>query len=365
MIIITEKELNALTQTSPALLKRKQHPTLPISIYNYTSTAQYKKFWNPFTLAARGLIIEHETSLVVARPLRKFFNYEENMHKQPKQNLKLNVMEKVDGSLGIWFCYQGQWMMATRQSFTGPQAVEGEKIAKEQRLHEKCDERKTYCFEIIYPENKLVVNYGLRREIVLLAVIDTGSGFDEPNVEVAKIAAALGVKSAKSYNVGDAQIKQLQGMEKLNEEGFVVRFKESGERVKVKFATYLELVKGESNKGSRQVRNSVHTRLLRNPKDKVENHLDDMPDEFYDEARKAQDEFFSMFERAGSEFDLYATQYEIKALKDIPTDLVGQPMLCRWLRLVRSGKGTDEVRKEVRDEYSLRIMRTILKYKAG
>ncbi len=39
---------------------------------------------------------------------------------------------------------------------------------------------KTYLFEIIYPENRIVVNYGDVEELVLLAIIDNATALDLP-----------------------------------------------------------------------------------------------------------------------------------------------------------------------------------------
>jgi T4 RnlA family RNA ligase len=359
---ILDIDLNKLTHTKPALIKRKQHPHLPISIYNYTEICQFRKHWNPLTLAARGLVVEHETSLIVARPMPKFFNYSENKHTAPKKNFGLSVLEKLDGSLGIWFCYQGEWMMTSRGSFDGQQASEGAKMAKTHGLHKSCDKTKTYCFEIIYPENKIVVNYGKRQELVLLAVIDTATGHDAPNAEVGSIAKRIGVKVARSFDVDDPEVEKLYAVDRLNEEGFVVRFHETGERVKVKFASYLNLAKDKSMKGGykKSMTYLIRERLLKDPKDMVENNLDSIPDEFFDEARKAQEDFFLLLERTGQDFDNYVLQYQDSDISAVPKDLAGSPMLCKWLRLSKAGKGTPEMRGEIRKEYALRVLRTIL-----
>lgn len=86
--------------------------------------------------------------------------------------------------------------MANAGFFCKSSDQEGTEIAKELRLAEKCDAGKTYCFEIVYPANKILVDYGKRRELVLLAVIDTEFGFDEPNSTLAAIAQDLGVRVA-------------------------------------------------------------------------------------------------------------------------------------------------------------------------
>lgn len=62
------------------LLRCQTHPTLPLTIWNYTEKVQYEKLWDEVTLACRGLVTMDETGEVVARPFKKFFNMEEGMH---------------------------------------------------------------------------------------------------------------------------------------------------------------------------------------------------------------------------------------------------------------------------------------------
>ena len=64
--------------------------------------------------------------------------------------------------------------LATRGSFSSDQALVGTDILHEQYLQQgyEFDPRYTYLFEILYPENRIVVDYRGLRDIVLLAVLD-------------------------------------------------------------------------------------------------------------------------------------------------------------------------------------------------
>ncbi len=61
------------------LLYKQTHPTLPLTIWNYTPAVQYGEKWDEVTLQCRGLVTGTEGD-VVARPFKKFFNLEENKH---------------------------------------------------------------------------------------------------------------------------------------------------------------------------------------------------------------------------------------------------------------------------------------------
>ncbi|KAF5371440.1 hypothetical protein D9757_009984 [Collybiopsis confluens] len=59
------------------LLKSSPHPSLPISIINYTNDTEWHRQWDDLTMAARVLVIEPSTGTVVSRAFSKFFNWDE------------------------------------------------------------------------------------------------------------------------------------------------------------------------------------------------------------------------------------------------------------------------------------------------
>lgn len=77
-----------------------------------------------------------------------------------------------------------------------------------------------------------MVDYGLRRDLILLAIIDTATGKEEELQDI-------GFPIVKKYD-GIEDISELIKLGEANREGFVIRF-ESGLRYKVKFQEYLRL----------------------------------------------------------------------------------------------------------------------------
>jgi len=126
-------------------LIKQTHPTLPLTIWNYSISTQYEGHWDDVTLMCRGLVTDDEGN-IVARPFKKFFNMEENMHVPTKE---FDVYEKMDGSLGILFFYVNQWVFASRGSFISDQAIKGKELLRKYNLDE-LDVENTYLFEIIY-----------------------------------------------------------------------------------------------------------------------------------------------------------------------------------------------------------------------
>jgi RNA ligase len=236
MTIQNTNELASLAEMiANGYIVKRQHPTFPIAIYNYTAKAQYENVWNEATLTCRGLICDIDGN-VVARPFRKFFNLEqvESLPDEP-----FDVYEKLDGSLGILYWWDGKPYIATRGSFDSEQAVEANKMLANYDT-EWLDKRFTYLFEIIYPENRIVVDYGESRKLVLLAMISTQDGKEVSIYE--NVYANLGMFPLANKLFGVTYPQDLKKIERSNFEGFVLRF-QSGLRVKVKTSEYVRLHK--------------------------------------------------------------------------------------------------------------------------
>ncbi|MFD8685926.1 RNA ligase [Streptomyces sp. NPDC059651] len=232
---------------------RRPHPTLPLSIYTYTRAAQYAAAWTPVTLRCRGLVADDRNGQVVAHCLPKFFNTVEHNHDKPYApalpDEPFEVYEKVDGSLGIVFHYAGQWHAASKGSFAGEQATWAQQWID---AHDTSllVEGFTYIAEIIYPENRIVVDYGDRRDMVLLTAFDS-SGKEirlssvadhwEPIGSVIRTWGAVPLPDLLKLTEANARPdgRPVSGMAA---EGYVIRYA-SGLRTKAKFADYVRLHK--------------------------------------------------------------------------------------------------------------------------
>ncbi len=213
-------------------LSVQQHPTLDLWIYNYTQKAQYERLWTDEILMCRGLILD-TSGAIVSRPFPKFFNLEEKGPDWTPPSDRFEVTQKLDGSLGIMYQGGDGPCLATRGSFTSEQAEHANQILRQRYLHMPWNTLfRTYLFEIIYPENRIVVDYGELDDLILLGVIDTESG------EECELPAWFPNHVTRYDGLHD--LAALKGLAKANEEGFVVRFT-TGERVKVKFDEYVRL----------------------------------------------------------------------------------------------------------------------------
>ncbi|MET9888239.1 T4 RnlA family RNA ligase [Streptomyces sp. NPDC006430] len=230
---------------------RKPHPELPLSIYTYTRTAQYERVWNRVTTRCRGLVADDTTGEIVALPLPKFFNVGEHESGQPYApalpDEPFEVYDKVDGSLAVVFHYAGSWRVASKGSFISAQATWGQRRL-DGRDTSALVPGVTYLAEVLYPQNRIVVDYGERRDLVLLAAFGR-DGTEVPLAEAAAhwqgIGSVVTVWPAMPLDelMALAESNTMPGGERAtgtDAEGFVLRFA-SGVRAKAKLAEYVRL----------------------------------------------------------------------------------------------------------------------------
>jgi len=268
------------------LLYKQTHPSLPLTIWNYSEKVQYEGLWDEITLSCRGLVTD-DRAVVFARPFKKFFNMEEGRHTPTSE---FEVFEKMDGSLGIMFKYNGEVICATRGSFASDQAVWMSKFAKEYNYQDIIVDGFTYLFEIIYPENRIVVNYGDQERLVLLGIIKTESGQELPYDDISFDSWDI----VNKYD-GIRDYSELKSKIDNNAEGFVVRFS-NGDRMKIKGEEYLRLHKVMTNLSTTAV-----WEVLSNGGN-MDDLLKDVPDEFYSKIKNYEKSLIVQFNNLEEEY---------------------------------------------------------------
>lgn len=258
-----------------SLIVANKHPEYDIWILNYSPKAQSKKFWDEYTMSCRGMVIDNDGN-ILARPFQKFKNYQEHEPAEIDLTKPFVIYEKMDGSLIIVFYYalKMEWIVASRGSFISEQSIEAKKMLG--LKYEKLQQGNTYLFEIIYPENRIVVDYGDRRELVLLSKIETKTGIELFHRHLVKFYSNI-FTVVKVFDFKDIKNQNdLQALEETeNEEGYVFRFAD-GFRFKWKFSEYVRLHGILTN-----VSNLTVWEHMKNDYD-FDELLDRVPDEFYD-----------------------------------------------------------------------------------
>ncbi len=220
-------------------IREQRHPTLPLRIYNYTEKAVYERHWTLATLQCRGLILDMSGN-VVARPFPKFFNHGEEA--DPYTHSKdVWLFDKLDGSLGIGYHRpEGTTALATRGSFTSDQAHQGTEMLGDWSW----DPAYTPLFEIIYPENRIVLDYHGASKLVLLGAVEIATGTIYCADEAWRILDWAGEHA-----------EELRSMDltRPNREGVVVFHMRSNTLEKFKQEDYLALHKLVTNLNARTI----------------------------------------------------------------------------------------------------------------
>jgi RNA ligase len=280
------------------LLHKQTHPNHDLTIWNYSPKVQYERLWDDITLQCRGLVTNSKGD-VVARPFKKFFNYDEHTPEEIP-NEYFEVYEKMDGSLGILFNYNNEWIIATRGSFTSSQSIKGKELLEKynyNRLHPDY----TYLFEIIYKENRIVCDYDFE-DIVLLGMIHTKSG-DEINIHnnqedirFKNMISNIGFRVVMLYKTWGESYDLLQEEIPKDKEGYVIRFK-NGFRMKIKGDEYKRLHRILTNVSNRDIWEYLKENK---PFDDI---LDKVPDEFYNWVKETARDLKIKFEDIDSNYN--------------------------------------------------------------
>lgn len=209
-------------------------------LFSYRTDCLFDDNWNFFELVSRGLIINQRTGEIVARPFDKFFNWGQGGRTTKAPVVR--VTDKIDGSLGISYFDGTQYRIATRGSFSSDQAIWASEWLDNNVCGLDVYDQWTLLFEIVYPENRIVVDYGEREELVLLAARNRFSGEYIGEDYLCAMAQFLKLSMPQRYNMAYSP-ENLVTLCKIldpSKEGFVAEFAD-GSRFKFKGERYLEL----------------------------------------------------------------------------------------------------------------------------
>lgn len=250
----------------------KTKPVNGLVNYKYSAVAAALRKWNENTMRARGLVVDDTSGIIVARGFNKFFNLGEVQSFGVDVDIDAEgvIMDKLDGSLGLAYKIGDDWRVSTAGSLVSSQALHATQVMNERYANTSYTPGKTMLVEIIYPENRIVTDYGNKDDLVLLGGADTNGywvspeefTYDGPRVEYRR-GTIRDVLNATDPEDGT--------------EGFVIRL-DSGLLVKVKYPKYLALHRAKYMFSRKKVWEALKDGSF------VE-MLALLPDEFHDEAK--------------------------------------------------------------------------------
>jgi RNA ligase len=254
---------------SGGYIRVQRHPSLPLLIHNYTEKAQYEGVWNAATLACRGLV-STEDGRILARPFAKFFNHGQPGAPALDLDGPVAVTDKADGSLGVLYPAGDGFAVATRGSFDSVQARHATQVWRQRYAHRFTPpDGLTVLFEIVFPANRIVLDYGDLDDLILLGAVEVASGRSHGPAAVAGWPGPV-VESFSYATLAEA----LAAPPRDNREGLVVHFTDADTRLKIKYSEYVRLHRIVTGLNARVVWESL-----------VEGRLDELleplPDEFH------------------------------------------------------------------------------------
>lgn len=284
----------------------RYHPDYPYAIYCYTKKAMFDHKWNHVTKICRGLIVNDNTGEVIARPFAKFFNYGEPDAPLFNPDDFVTVFDKVDGSLGIAYDTPDGPAIATKGSFTSEQALHATELLRTNYPTYQVDDYCTDLFEIIYPDNRIVLDYGDLDALWYLGSVAINDGDDYWN------GLLIGIYNIpKNHFLMQGEFKDVLenlDLHRPNKEGVVIFNDYTGHRLKVKQEDYLELHRVMTGLNERQLWEWLSEGKMRS---KI---LEDLPEELHDWAKpildKLLDDFSDVTSRTWNAFNYHQRESE-------------------------------------------------------
>lgn len=210
------------------------------SVWCYTQNTVYSRYWDEVTMACRGLVTRDSDGGLVSRPIRKFFNVGEP--EALVRHDRFFAYDEVDGSLIVVGRDNGQAVVSTKGSFDTWHS----EAARGLLSGFVPPKGVTAVFELIHPDNRIVLDYQGYEGLYLIAAIDNVTGADiGTSEEVADFMGWHGdVVARRSFDLQRMMETVKDPLNGEGREGFVIVWPNDNgpwDRIKLKFAQYVLL----------------------------------------------------------------------------------------------------------------------------
>lgn len=241
--------------------------------------------WSKLARQCRGKVINIRTREIVSYPFNKFFNLDEvEETKQEKlrdllekDGVKISVTDKKDGSAIIVSKYNGEVVINTNGEFDNIQVTLAKKLLEDKYsyFYNNIPNGYTFVFELIHPDNKIVIDYGNEEKLYLLAVRDL------ENLELKTYSELIEIKEKYKLDITEAFeytdlsdfLDKALSDEEVGKEGWVFSIKDGSDTFmfKLKFKEYFKLSRLKNKPSLKK----VYTLLLNNNLDDVMAEVED------------------------------------------------------------------------------------------
>lgn len=225
----------------------EQHPSADLFLYGYLSIfSDAKRIWDDVNVHCRGLIVD-SSGKVIEHPFVKFWMFKQYLSAKDVlmnenkifriPDCPFRILEKIDGTMVMLYWVEDKPYLATQRSFTNPKAKKATEILYKKYGHtfSKFNRNYTYVFEAVYPEIKVLIDYGNLSDLFLIGIVDKKNGQLLPLEDIGfPMAHDYSLEYGHFHNFND-----LMALDLPNKEGFVIQY-ENGALIKVKFPWYLQ-----------------------------------------------------------------------------------------------------------------------------
>lgn len=227
------------------------HEKFPLSIYTYGRRTVHGDVWDHVTTKCRGIIVNRETGEIVARPFEKFHNYGSSQAEREHPTGYLHLMktspviwEKMDGFLVTIYSWDGIPYAASKGSFHSIHAKWATSEIRRYRVG-LLPQGWTLVCEGLHPDLRIVVDYGKRKELVPLALVNNETGEEMLPQKMGSLLVPMGFTLPRSWDMRlDEAVSRSRDDRKTGEEGYVATWYRDGQtpyRLKIKMIDYLRL----------------------------------------------------------------------------------------------------------------------------
>lgn len=247
----TDLELLTLLGLILASTTYKQHGSYVLMKYTKSIWAVS---WNSLSLHARGKVLDIHDHHVVAYPFDKFFNLDENpwtsqdyVRRLIAHSQEINVTEKKDGTAIIVTNTGSELLIHTSGDWDNAFTRTAHALFQAQYplFYHQAPTGYTFIFELIVPDNKIVVDYGQEKALYLLAMRNLSTQAMESHEKLEEIAQKFALPLPTVYRFSSLDEFLTMRTKRNNQvaEGWVfrLRFHQGEFLFKLKYEQYFEL----------------------------------------------------------------------------------------------------------------------------
>lgn len=239
------------------------------------------KLWltghHDYSAQSRGKVIDAATRDIIVYGFDKFYNINEvpetsfeNVSKKIKAADYITLEDKRDGStIFVTKTKNHGLIVNSNGDFKNDQITKANQLldSSYKFFKEHLKTAYTYIFEITYPLDKKVVDYGDEEKLVLIGIRDTETGRMLKRFECMEEAKRLNLEIVESYEFKtlDELLYKAQTLTNANKEGWVLKLYKEDEIfiVKIKLKEYIEKHMVISEKYSfYKIHNFIHRGII-------------------------------------------------------------------------------------------------------